>query len=275
MTVPKSRLFIYLDMIYCFMKYRVMPSQYTKFNIYSLPEIERDVLGKTIYERNKEKDKWENVYKADWNFLNKYTKLRWETSRRKKEKRSKAYIKHYGLGENCRIQYGVTFIAEHYHVGQIKCAQGVLFARGVDIDYTGDITIEEHVAISEGAKILTHTHSLDYRDNNSEKLYFTPLIIRDRVWIGARAMILPGVGEIGRGAMISADACVNTKVPPYAIVFGNPGKIIGFRFSPNEIVEYEKDKYPAEERLTKEILQANYEKYFLKRWKEIKNFVKQ
>lgn len=58
--------------------------------------------------------------------------------------------------------------------------------------------------------------------------------IGNDVWIAFRAMILSGV-TIGDGAVIGAGAVVAADVPPYAIVAGNPAKVIRYRFSPNEI----------------------------------------
>ena len=50
------------------------------------------------------------------------------------------------------------------------------------------------------------------------------------VWIGYGATILSGV-TIGDGAVIGTHAVVTKDVPPYAIVAGNPGKIVKYRFS--------------------------------------------
>lgn len=49
------------------------------------------------------------------------------------------------------------------------------------------------------------------------------------VWIGTRALILPGV-KIGNGAVIGAGAVVAKDVPDYAVVVGNPGRIVKYRF---------------------------------------------
>ncbi|MEW5726856.1 MAG: DapH/DapD/GlmU-related protein, partial [Pseudomonadota bacterium] len=62
-----------------------------------------------------------------------------------------------------------------------------------------------------------------------------PVRIGNDVWIGAAAMILDGV-TIGDGAVVAAGAVVTREVPPYAIVGGNPAKVIRYRFPP-EIVE--------------------------------------
>lgn len=56
------------------------------------------------------------------------------------------------------------------------------------------------------------------------------IIIKDDVWIGANSIILSGVC-IGQGAVVAAGSVVTKNVPPYAIVGGNPAKVIKSRFS--------------------------------------------
>ena len=63
-------------------------------------------------------------------------------------------------------------------------------------------------------------------------------------------------------------------VPPYSVVMGNPAKVISFLMTPDEIVEYELKKYSAEERLPKEELEKTYNKYYINKIKEIKDFLK-
>lgn len=57
-------------------------------------------------------------------------------------------------------------------------------------------------------------------------------------------------------------------------MMGNPAKIIGFLYSPEEMVEFEKKMFDETERTPIEQYKKNYEKYYLNRWKEIKEFVK-
>jgi virginiamycin A acetyltransferase len=56
-----------------------------------------------------------------------------------------------------------------------------------------------------------------------------PVDIGSDVWIGTQAMILSGV-VIGHGAIIAARAVVTRPVPPYAIVAGNPARVVRMRF---------------------------------------------
>lgn len=60
------------------------------------------------------------------------------------------------------------------------------------------------------------------------------VVIGSDVWLGSGAMILSGV-TIGHGAVIAAHAVVTRDVPPYAIVGGNPAKVIRLRFTPERI----------------------------------------
>ena len=65
-----------------------------------------------------------------------------------------------------------------------------------------------------------------------------PIRIGSDVWIGSRAIILSGI-TIGNGAVIGAGAIVTRDVPPYAIVAGNPARLIRYRFPPETIAALE------------------------------------
>ncbi len=54
-----------------------------------------------------------------------------------------------------------------------------------------------------------------------------PVFIDENVWVGFEAVIMPGI-TIGRGAIIGSKSIVTEDVPPYAVVVGNPGRIIRF-----------------------------------------------
>jgi acetyltransferase-like isoleucine patch superfamily enzyme len=124
------------------------------------------------------------------------------------------------------------FIAEHFHIGNLKVGDHVLFARDVDIDITGDLIINDGVAISEGAKILTHAHDTFNAKDDAElipmsnRAYVTPLEIGRNARIGARAIILPGVNSIGENSVIAAGAVVTKSVPERVVVSGNPAQVV-------------------------------------------------
>ena len=91
---------------------------------------------------------------------------------------------------------------------------------------------------------------------NSEKRPEDDLgvVIEDDVWVGTRAIILHGT-TIGRGAIVAAGSVVTKSVPPYAIVGGNPARILRFRFDLNTILVHEQTLYPPEERFSQEYLE--------------------
>jgi acetyltransferase-like isoleucine patch superfamily enzyme len=62
-----------------------------------------------------------------------------------------------------------------------------------------------------------------------------PVLIEENVWVGFDAIILPGV-TIGRGAVIGCKAVVTEDIPQYAVVVGNPGRIIKY-LEPNDSEE--------------------------------------
>lgn len=109
-------------------------------------------------------------------------------------------------------------------------------------------TIGRYCTIENGARIVNHNHSIYLKSThpfffNPEYKYckewhaeFNPIIIGNDVWIGVNAVILPEVNSIGDGAVICAGAVVNKDIAPYAVVLGNPARVIKYRFS-SEIIE--------------------------------------
>ena len=88
-----------------------------------------------------------------------------------------------------------------------------------------NIRIGDNVSIGPEATILTLGHdpqSSSFADRGGD------VVIGDRVWIGYRAVILPGV-TIGEGAVIAACSVVTKDVAPHTIVAGNPARKIGER----------------------------------------------
>ncbi|HHQ4655961.1 TPA: CatB-related O-acetyltransferase [Aeromonas hydrophila] len=87
------------------------------------------------------------------------------------------------------------------------------------------------------------------------------IIISNDVWIGFGAMILSGV-KLGRGCVVGAGSVVTKSFPDYAIVGGNPAKIIGYRLQDNEIEIASQLDLDLIERniMTEEIIELLYEK---------------
>lgn len=93
------------------------------------------------------------------------------------------------------------------------------------------ITIGDNCLISQYVSIISLNHG--YKNKNclikDQGQYSKgPITIGNDVWIGNHCTILPGV-TIGDGAVVGAGTVVAKDVPPYAVVVGNPQKIIKFR----------------------------------------------
>lgn len=93
------------------------------------------------------------------------------------------------------------------------------------LDNRGGISIGERVSISAEVCILTADHDLQCCNFTGRT---RPVYIEDYVFVGTRAMILPGV-TLGKGCAVAAGAVVTKSVPPFTIVAGVPAKPIGKR----------------------------------------------
>ena len=121
----------------------------------------------------------------------------------------------------------------------VKLGPNAGIGYGVYLDVSGlhRLEIGKNAIIASEALILLHRRNLKcyYQGMNIHEIpmneYYTK--IGDNVQIGMRAMIMPGV-TIGDGAVIGANAVVTKDVPPYAIVAGQPARIIKYVQEKNE-----------------------------------------
>jgi len=100
----------------------------------------------------------------------------------------------------------------------------------------GDVTIGNDVLMSFNVFITAYDRDFSRTDvpiREQGDQPDVPVVIEDDVLILANTMILPGV-RIGRGAVIAGGAVVSRSVPPWAIVAGNPARIVKWRKAPEE-----------------------------------------
>jgi len=106
-------------------------------------------------------------------------------------------------------------INEHLIIGAfVSIADGVHFLLGGNHNYN---------------TLTTYPFKVMVMGQIREAISKGPVIINDDVWIGRDALILSGI-TIGQGAIVAARSVVTTNIPPYAIVAGNPARIIKYRF---------------------------------------------
>lgn len=94
------------------------------------------------------------------------------------------------------------------------------------------VTIHDALLMGEEVFFVGGGHSFADPDKNigsGSSAGKTPLEIESDVWIGHRAMILPGCKHIGAHSIIGAGAVVTHDVPDYAVVGGNPARVIRYR----------------------------------------------
>lgn len=103
---------------------------------------------------------------------------------------------------------------------------------GMRILGTGEVKIGSYFHSGDGITLITSNHNYDSHDMEyipyDKKRIDKPIVIEDFVWIGFGVTIVPGV-TIGEGAVIAAKAVVTKDVPKYAVVGGNPARLIKYR----------------------------------------------
>lgn len=147
------------------------------------------------------------------------------------------------------------------------------------ISYTGRFIMKRNSCTAVGLTVVTGKHGREIgkwfcksASEHSEDIE-KDVVVEEDVWLGANVTLLSGV-NVGRGATVGAGAVVRSNIPPYSIVTGNPAKVVGFSLKPNEVIEHEKALYADDERLPLELLEKNYNRFFLNRLMEIRDFTK-
>lgn len=110
----------------------------------------------------------------------------------------------------------------------VRIGRNSRIERNCTLDARSPLTIGENVALSPEVMILAGTHDVNDPGFANSEVGPWAVTIEDYVWIGARAMIMPGV-TVGRGAVVAAGSVVTKDVPPLTIVAGVPAKPIGMR----------------------------------------------
>lgn len=119
--------------------------------------------------------------------------------------------------------------ANFFYPKNITIGNDTIIGDHVFLDGRSSIKIGDHVDIASSVMIYNSEHDLDDDDFKARE---ESVEIGDNVFIGPRAIILPGV-KIGNGAVVAAGAVVTKDVADFAIVGGVPAKEIGERKNKN------------------------------------------
>lgn len=154
------------------------------------------------------------------------------------------WLPHYQLGLDWKLPRKLRAFAVKLYIAQ--CGADVDVGRKVklsaklrlgarssigDFSYLqGDITIGSDVMMAPRCVLIADDHRFDdlSRPMNTQGTNFQNIVIGNDVWIGYGVTILPGV-TVGDGAICAAGAVVTKDVQPYAIVGGNPARMIKMR----------------------------------------------
>jgi len=125
----------------------------------------------------------------------------------------------------CQIDKSTTvFIPFYTNFGRhTKIGKNVFINHDCSFLDLGGITIEDNVQIGPKVSLITENHPLD--PSTRKSLDLKSVLIKRNAWVGAGAIILPGV-TIGENSVVAAGAVVNKDVPDNTVVGGVPAKII-------------------------------------------------
>lgn len=125
------------------------------------------------------------------------------------------------IGKGSTIHMGCRF----FEPKGVVIGEDTIIGDNAFLDGRAPLKIGNHVDIASQVLIYNSEHDIQSKDF---KAIEEPVEIEDYVFIGPRAIILPGV-KIGKGAVVGAGAVVTKNVPEFSIVGGVPAKIIGER----------------------------------------------
>jgi maltose O-acetyltransferase len=135
----------------------------------------------------------------------------------------KFYFRLFGLkiGKNSFIHMRTRF----FYPAGITIGDGTIIGDACFLDGRGSLKIGDNVDVASEVMIYNSQHDIQ---SKNFKPVEEPVEIEDYVFIGPRAIILPGV-KIGKGAVVAAGAVVTSNVEEFEIVGGVPAKVIGER----------------------------------------------
>lgn len=106
----------------------------------------------------------------------------------------------------------------------------VSISKGAMFICAGGVTLGDEAMIGYGAQLVTAGHTItDVGESmRFSGLTIAPIVVERGAWVGAGAILLPGV-TLGEGSVVAAGAVITKDVEPFTVVAGVPGKVVGSR----------------------------------------------
>ena len=132
------------------------------------------------------------------------------------------------LGEN--VYVGHDTLLKGYYRGELHVGDDTWIGQGCFLHSAGGIHVGSRVGVGPFVKMLTSFHGEAGREVPilAAPLEFAAIRVEDDADLGVGAILLPGI-TVGQGAQIGAGAVVTRDVPPFAVVAGNPARLIRTR----------------------------------------------
>lgn len=121
------------------------------------------------------------------------------------------------VGEGSRIVAPMTIV----HGDKVRIGRNAIVMPNSLMMASGTITIEDNVQVAAYVKLISNNH------DPYDRMVLTckPVVLKRNCWIGAGAVILPGV-TVGENSIVGAGSVVTKDVPDNTVVAGNPAKFI-------------------------------------------------
>ena len=139
---------------------------------------------------------------------------------------ARGHLYGFRIGRGTRVLRNVVV----YYPRNLSLGANVGIAAGCQFNAGGRITIADNVLIGPGCIIWSQNHRYESPEIpiNQQGYEREEVRIDEDVWIGAHAVVLPGV-QLGRGTVVAAGAVVTKSTSPNSIVGGVPARVIGRR----------------------------------------------
>ena len=225
------------DMYNCGRYYQLGTNTYISRQVYLMHDEEKKIAflaeNKQCVEksqvRKRQYDEYVTRLWGDKKFFAKWTSMKYDVSSKMQSKRCQAYRKRFNMPDDSFVGPNVVFRCSHYledYTPFLKIGHNVMMVENVFVDWTGKVTIEDNVTLTNGVVIESHARDMNAFREGQDINIPSELNIGKGAYIGSRAIILSTCHQIGENATVAANAVVTKDVPANSLVAGVPAKVI-------------------------------------------------